>query len=88
MQSCLGGGDLDGDVYNVTLLKDLHPSQTIPPAPYEPAPKKLLERPSTMDDVADFVADYINSDVSVAICVGENFLTDTHRSWAWWRLVG
>ena len=64
MPSYLGGGDLDGDVYNVTWLKDLHPSQNILPAAYDPAKRKLLDRPSTMDDVADFVADYISNDVS------------------------
>jgi hypothetical protein len=64
LPSCLGGGDLDGDTYNVTDFQDLHPPQNYPPAAYTPAPKKLLDRPSTMDDVADFVADYINSDVS------------------------
>lgn len=69
MPSCLGGGDLDGDMYNVASLKDLHPPQNYTPAAYKSAQKKLLPRPSTMDDVADFVADYINSDVSVVICV-------------------
>jgi RNA-dependent RNA polymerase len=91
LPSCLGGGDLDGDVYNVAFLKDLHPSQNIPPAEYEPAEKKQLERPSTMEDVAEFVADYINSDVSVIICVlcisFRKFL-DTHRSLASCRLIG
>lgn len=43
--------------------------QNFPPAAYKPAEMKLLLRPSTMEDVADFVADYINSDVSVVICV-------------------
>lgn len=65
LPSCLGGGDLDGDTYNVTDLPDLHPPQNFPPAAYEPAPRKTLTQPSTMDDVADFVADYINSDVSI-----------------------
>ena len=69
MPSYLGGGDLDGDVYNVTSFEDLHPSQNIPPAAYEAAPKKLLPHPSTMADVADFVTDYINNDVSVVICI-------------------
>jgi RNA-dependent RNA polymerase len=56
-------------MYNVAFLKDLYPSRNEAPAAYKPAPKKLLSQPSTMDDVADFVADYINSDVSVVICV-------------------
>jgi hypothetical protein len=79
-------------MYNVTSFKDLHPSQNIPSAAYDPAQKKLLERPSTMADVADFIADYINSDVSIVICVlymiFRVFSYDTHRSWAWWRLTG
>lgn len=33
------------------------------PAEYAPTEKKLLDRPSTMDDVADFVMEYIISDV-------------------------
>jgi len=74
LPSCLGGGDLDGDTYNVTPFEDLHPSQNYPPAAYEPAQKKLLDRPSTMDDVADFVADYINSDVSVITTFSVSFL--------------
>ena len=89
LPSCLGGGDLDGDVYNVTWFEDLRPSQNIPPASYDPASKKLLTRPSTMADVADFVADYINSDVSAVLCmIIRVFHTNTHRSWAWWRSTG
>jgi len=65
--SCLGGGDLDGDVYNLIPLDELpefEPLRLSPPADYDPAPKKLLDRPSTMVDVAEFVMEYINSDVS------------------------
>jgi hypothetical protein len=36
-------------------------------AAYTDAPKKILDRKCTMDDVADFVTDYINSDVSAFI---------------------
>ncbi|KLO16990.1 RdRP-domain-containing protein [Schizopora paradoxa] len=62
LPSCLGGGDLDGDVYNVTVDDRLHPPKTYPPAGYEPAKRRELDRPSTIDDVADFVVDYIISD--------------------------
>ena len=51
--------------YNVALLQDLPIRRTYPAAAYTDAPKKLLDRRCTMDDVADFVTDYINSDVSV-----------------------
>ena len=65
LPSYLGGGDLDGDVYNVTTREDLIPPQSFHPASYDPAPKKILDRESTMADVADFVAEFISSDVSV-----------------------
>ncbi|KAI0316524.1 RNA dependent RNA polymerase-domain-containing protein [Amylostereum chailletii] len=64
--SYLGGGDLDGDLYNLIPLDDcpeFMPKKLCEPASYDPAPKKELDRSSTMDDVADFVVDYINSDV-------------------------
>ncbi|KAI0724457.1 RdRP-domain-containing protein [Cerioporus squamosus] len=65
LPSCLGGGDLDGDKYNVTTRHDLLPTYhggRCPPASYAPAVRKLLNRESTMHDVAEFVADYISSD--------------------------
>jgi RNA-dependent RNA polymerase len=72
LPSCLGGGDLDGDLYNLIPLddpehlelRDFLPRKPISsPASYEPAPKKMLNRPSNMQDVADFVMEYISSDV-------------------------
>ena len=65
LPSCLGGGDLDGDLYNVTTRRDLLPARTYKPASYDPARKKFVDHESTMEDVADFVAEYISSDVSV-----------------------
>jgi RNA-dependent RNA polymerase len=59
---------LDGDIYNLIPLKqvpDFTPTRTHEPAEYNPAPKKFLEQPSTMKDVAEFVMEYINSDVRV-----------------------
>lgn len=63
LPSCLGGGDLDGDVYNVTPMPGMLPPRAYEPASYDPAPRKLVDHESTMEDVADFVAEYINSDV-------------------------
>lgn len=42
----------------------LHPSQIHEAADYDPARRKTLDKPSTMDDVIDFVLDFMNSDVS------------------------
>ncbi|KAG5644736.1 hypothetical protein DXG03_007865 [Asterophora parasitica] len=66
LPSCLGGGDLDGDVYNLIPLNsrsEFNILQTYQPAKYEAAPKKLVDHDSTMTDVAEFVMEYINSDV-------------------------
>ncbi|PCH33560.1 RdRP-domain-containing protein, partial [Wolfiporia cocos MD-104 SS10] len=62
LPSYLGGGDLDGDVYNLTTLPSLRPQRLFEPASYEPAKKKLVDHPSTMADVADFIAEFITSD--------------------------
>jgi len=67
LPSCLGGGDLDGDIYNIIPLVDhpwFEPKKPLSaPAEYAPTQRKLLDRDSTMKDVADFVMEYIISDV-------------------------
>ncbi|CAE6506582.1 unnamed protein product [Rhizoctonia solani] len=67
LASCLGGGDLDGDLYdliNLTAWPQLAPRELVDPAAYPPAPKKCIEgRPCTMDDVKDFICDFITSDM-------------------------
>jgi hypothetical protein len=57
---------LDGDLYNLIPLENLPDfslARTFPPGEYTSAPRKLLERPCTMEDVAEFFVEYINSDV-------------------------
>jgi hypothetical protein len=71
LPSCLGGGDLDGDIYNLIPLddpelpelRDFMPRSIREAANYEAAQRMELPRPSTMRDVADFVMEYISSDV-------------------------
>ncbi|KAI0033365.1 RNA-directed RNA polymerase 2 [Vararia minispora EC-137] len=67
LPSCLGGGDLDGDTYNLIPLNkcpDFRPRRIEPPASYpQPKRRELVHGYSTMNDVADFVVEYINSDV-------------------------
>ncbi|KAJ7169576.1 RNA-directed RNA polymerase 2 [Mycena filopes] len=65
LPSCCGGGDLDGDVYNIIPLDacpGFRPVTTYEPGDYSPAQKKLVPHPSTMIDVGEFVIEYINSD--------------------------
>ncbi|KAG6813071.1 hypothetical protein H0H92_014130 [Tricholoma furcatifolium] len=82
LPSCLGGGDLDGDVYNLIPLKtcpEFSGLKTQKPATYAPAQKKLLDRPSTMNDVAEFVMEYINSDVVGIIAINWLITADQSR---------
>ncbi|PCH33549.1 RdRP-domain-containing protein [Wolfiporia cocos MD-104 SS10] len=69
LPSYLGGGDLDGDTYNLTTLPSLRPQRLHEPASYEPAKKKLVDHPSTMADVADFIAEFITSDTLGIIAI-------------------
>ncbi|KAG2020116.1 calcium ion transporter [Coprinopsis cinerea AmutBmut pab1-1] len=63
LASCLGGGDVDGDMFSVITCDALLPSETFEPSAYESAGTKTLDRDSTVEDICDFVVEYINSDV-------------------------
>ncbi|KIK69614.1 hypothetical protein GYMLUDRAFT_212277 [Collybiopsis luxurians FD-317 M1] len=66
LPSMLGGGDLDGDTYNVIPLKihpGLRPERTMDPANYERPTRKLLEQDCSLDDVAEFIVEYFHSDL-------------------------
>lgn len=56
-----------GDEYNVIVYPDLFPKEIHPPAEYPPAKIMDLGRPCTIDDLADWVAEYINSDILVSL---------------------
>ncbi|KAJ6501486.1 RdRP-domain-containing protein [Mycena vitilis] len=65
LPSKLGGGDLDGDIYNLILDEDLFPPKefTALPGEYEAIPPKETPWPCTVSDVVDFVIDFIKSDL-------------------------
>jgi RNA-dependent RNA polymerase len=54
---------LSGDVFVITALEALLPTRIEEPAEYDPAKRKTLTHPSTQQDVADFVTEYLYSDV-------------------------
>ncbi|KAI9449719.1 RdRP-domain-containing protein [Lactarius psammicola] len=67
LASCLAGGDLDGDTYdiynsNLALLPNF---QADPAPPFEPNVWKIKEGEpdATVDDICKFIVEYINSDV-------------------------
>jgi len=63
LPSMLGGGDLDGDIYNLILNPDLFPLRTAEAGSYKGLGHKTTLDPCTVADVADFVIDYIQSDL-------------------------
>jgi RNA-dependent RNA polymerase len=63
---CINTAYITGDEYNVILNRDLHPREVYPPAEYPPAEIRTLEHPCTIRDIADWVAEYINSDILVS----------------------
>jgi RNA-dependent RNA polymerase len=63
--SCLGGGDLDGDLYDIVFHAPLLPTEEVKPAEYPPGEVRETDggRPSTVDDICDFIVEYISSDI-------------------------
>ncbi|THU79982.1 RdRP-domain-containing protein [Dendrothele bispora CBS 962.96] len=81
LPSCLGGGDLDGDEYNIVPLNTLPEfwidrTRIQVPGEYPQAKRKELDRPCTMADVADFVMEYITSDVLGMVSINWRILAD------------
>ncbi|KAJ3544942.1 hypothetical protein NMY22_g2621 [Coprinellus aureogranulatus] len=81
LPSCLGGGDLDGDIYNLIPLNNprlsgFKPTKSHPASKYHPAVRRILDRNSTMKDVAEFVMDYIVSDVLGIIAINWLIIAD------------
>ncbi|KAF8077751.1 RNA dependent RNA polymerase-domain-containing protein [Lyophyllum atratum] len=63
LASQLGGGDVDGDQFSIICYGPLLPSETEEAASYESVGTYTLDRYSTVEDICDFVVEYIKSDV-------------------------
>ena len=71
--------------YHIASLEVLPIGKLHPAAAYTQAPKRLLDRKCNMDDVADFVTDYITSEVSISfaknVLFGRDFVgLGSHRN--------
>ncbi|KAF8299894.1 RdRP-domain-containing protein [Clavulina sp. PMI_390] len=64
LSNMLGGGDLDGDLFNVITDPALYPSESATPGSYEAVEPRVLEEPCQIGDIADFVVDYIVGDIT------------------------
>ncbi|KAG2160156.1 RdRP-domain-containing protein [Suillus bovinus] len=69
LASCLGGGDLDGDDFNVILDPKLLPTHYSQAGEYQALPIKRTEAPCEISDIVDFVFDYIEADLVGAIAI-------------------
>ncbi|KAJ3983189.1 RdRP-domain-containing protein [Lentinula detonsa] len=65
LPSMLGGGDLDGDIYNLILDDAFHPPKdfTAVAGAYEPLQPTVTSHPCGVQDVVDFVINFIKSDL-------------------------
>lgn len=65
LPSCLGGGDLDGDLYTLITDPNMIPlkANLKSPASYPPPQQKLLPQPCTIEDGMEFFLEYISSDL-------------------------
>ncbi|KAF9481150.1 RdRP-domain-containing protein [Pholiota conissans] len=65
LASCLGGGDVDGDQFSIICYDPVLPVSIETAASYEPLKTKNLGRDSTVEDICDFIVEYIHSDLLV-----------------------
>ncbi|KAF2459589.1 RNA dependent RNA polymerase-domain-containing protein [Lineolata rhizophorae] len=62
LPSCLSGGDLDGDLYNVIFDKKLIPKRAYNPASYARPRLNELSRPVLPRDITDFFIHFMKND--------------------------
>ncbi|EIW57530.1 RdRP-domain-containing protein [Trametes versicolor FP-101664 SS1] len=63
LASCLAGGDVDGDEFLVIKDPTLLPTTNADPASYDAGDPRDIGRPSTIDDICNFLLEYMQSDV-------------------------
>ena len=76
LPSMLAGGDLDGDEYLLITDQRLHARKEYDPLAYGPPQLVTLDRDATIDDVANFVVNYINNDILGLIATQQLIMAD------------
>ena len=76
LPSMLAGGDLDGDEYLLITEERLHPPKQYSPLAYGAPQLVTLDRDATINDVADFVVNYINNDILGLIATQQLIMAD------------
>ncbi|KAG1819741.1 RdRP-domain-containing protein [Suillus subaureus] len=76
LASCLGGGDLDGDIFNLILDRRLLPTKQFEPGEYPAVTIRSIPNACGISDVADFVIDYIQADLIGPIAISHLRFSD------------
>ncbi|KAG2348348.1 RdRP-domain-containing protein [Suillus weaverae] len=76
LASCLGGGDLDGDIFNLILDPGLLPTKLFEPGEYPAVTVRSIQNACGISDVADFVIDYIQADLIGPIAISHLRFSD------------
>jgi RNA-dependent RNA polymerase len=81
LASCLAGGDLDGDIYDVIQYGPLLATTHVSPASYPKGSTRTLPdgQESTVEDICDFIVEYINSDVLGLLSVRHLIIADQSK---------
>lgn len=76
LPSKLGGGDLDGDLFNIIYDDRLKPKRLAEPADYPRRADVVLNRPVQIDDIADFFITFMRQDQLGRIATTHKILAD------------
>ncbi|GAA6020781.1 hypothetical protein JCM11491_004647 [Sporobolomyces phaffii] len=76
LASMMGGGDLDGAFEQIITLPDLIPDKPFPPASHRANPPVTLDRPATIDDVADCFVHHLENNLVGSIATKHLFVSD------------
>ncbi|KAG1720815.1 RdRP-domain-containing protein [Suillus occidentalis] len=76
LASCLSGGDLDGDIFNLILDPRLLPTKQFEPGEYPAVTVRSIPNACGISDVADFVIDYIQADLIGPIAISHFRFSD------------
>ena len=69
---------LAGDCFVCTTVAGMIPKQLYVPAEYDPAKRWILDRPSTVQDIVDFIVEYIYSDVRLRFPITTLLISDSY----------
>ncbi|KAG8781898.1 hypothetical protein FRC15_007897 [Serendipita sp. 397] len=78
--SMLGGGDLDGDLFQIIPESDDFKMEIDEPGDYPTVKPKELDKPCTIEDIGNFVVNYINSDKMGLVSIQHLIIADQSQS--------